>query len=441
MKYKKIPFGERTIYCSDQFDIYIEHEQQDEKVLFSDDDNIEFVEWINRPIKKPSKLKKLIILASTACNLRCRYCYLNYGKHEGEEVIHNIQVASAKKAIDIILEQYPDGIGFIQFFGGEPLVAFPEIKEIYTYICDKFLALGLIQPQFGMVTNGLLLNDEIISFLNESKISVTMSVDGDQKIHDLVRLKINETSAFLDIKEKMRQYKDRVRFPLFYEMTLNREHVLAYEPGKMKEWLTAIKELGFTGGIIGIVEFSRDSLLDFREEDIPILKKMYQEYVKFYFDELLDENSNFYNLDICKMILFILKKDLKFYSCNVGIGQLTLGTNGSFYPCPKFATIDFKLGSVEEGDFHQEEIAKVIESDKRENCQNCWMRYMCKSYCFSLKYRNIDKRKVIPIRCIHLENMMENVIINVVEAKEKGQLVSLVKKVQQIYGRIAKVTM
>ena len=118
MRYKRIEDGEKIIYCTDKCKLYVTNREQEYHVL----DEIEKEECYCAPEKKagsekePARLKKLIILMTSACNLRCRYCYLNYGKYDGGERTCNIKVEDAQKAIDIIFEKYPEGIGFIQFF-------------------------------------------------------------------------------------------------------------------------------------------------------------------------------------------------------------------------------------------------------------------------------------------------------------------------------------
>lgn len=431
MRYREIQNGDNTIVCTEKLDIFIK-EDGNQKAM-EDMGGEEFSRYAYSPVT-PKKLKKLIILLSSACNLRCRYCYLSFGMHPGEEVIKNISVEDAKKAIEMIYEKYPEGIGFIQFFGGEPLVAFKEMKAIYEFTCEFFDAKGLKRPNYGVVTNGVLLNEEVISFFNESKMSVTISIDGDKAVHDNVRKKAGPGSAYDDLIEKVRKFKDEIRFPLFYEMTLNREHVLGYEKGKMRQWLESIKECGFTRGIIGAVEYSMDKSLNFREEDLPVLQEIYKEYVEYYFDELTKEQTDFYNLDICKLIGMITKKDLTFYSCNTGISQMTLATNGTIYPCPKFATVDMPMGSVKTGKIDQTQIRKIIEEDKRDLCKSCWMVEMCKSYCYSLEYRKALNKDEIAVRCIHLDNMISNVIRELVNRRNDPDYDQIIRKAARVFA-------
>lgn len=428
MKYKRILDDKTVIYFTEKGELYTVETGQESCLrdkIINENFNFDYKE-----METPTKLKKLIILLTSACNLRCRYCYLDYGKHKNEDCVHNIDIKDAQEAIDLILEKYPEGIGFIQFFGGEPLLAFDELKNICEYVKSLFANKNLKTPVFGVVTNGLLLNENIISYFNDNMIRTTISVDGDQKVHDNVRIKSDRSGVYSDIAVRLKKYSSTIKFPLFYEMTLNREHVLLYKEGQVRQWLDAIRELGFRAGIMGIVEFSKDSELDMKKEDIPILRKIYKEVVEYYFNEMLIGNNDFWNLDIVKLTMFLIGKKFRRYNCMTGVSQLTLSANGVFYPCPKFANLGFELGSVKDKNIDNSTIKNIIREDQRKECSECWLRNICSTYCLAHKYRNENNDQEVYTRCLHMKLLMENIIINVVKLYKTGDLNSIVKRMQ-----------
>lgn len=433
MKYRQIDNGSSFIFFTQNSDIYIaDKEYGDQMALEIEKQSVPVsVKKSTESIKKGNikKLKKLVILTTNACNLRCRYCYLNYGKHDHADQTGNVAVEDVKIAIHLILDQYTEGISFIQFFGGEPLLAICEIKEIYEYIQSTFTKRHLPPPQFGLVTNGVFLDHDVIDFFNQSKIGVTISLDGDQELHDKVRKKVDQSGCYKEIKGNIERYLPQLRTNVYYELTLNREHVLAYRKGKCKKWLEAIKETGLRAGIIGIVEYSKDHSLDFKAQDSKKLKQMYQELVDYYFQQLSTNSPQLYNLDINRLVIKILSKKIESYSCQTGTAQMTISVNGDFYPCPKFIMKDFQMGSVKENTFSSAAIKSVVQKDQRESCDGCWVRHICGSYCYSLKYRNKDNRDVIPIRCIHMRLLIENIIIKIVEYRQKGQLEHIIDQI------------
>jgi len=99
-----------------------------------------------------------------ACNLRCKHCYIEspqnlYGQFTKEqtfEVVDKVMSAGIKK-----------------FFitGGEPFLR-KDILDVFQRIINKG---GKIM---GLDTNGTIINDKIIDFLNRNEIFVNISHDG-----------------------------------------------------------------------------------------------------------------------------------------------------------------------------------------------------------------------------------------------------------------------
>ena len=66
---------------------------------------------------------------------------------------------------------------YLNFYGGEPLLSFRLIRQVVSFLKDntkKHNQTG----HYSLTTNGILLTDEIIQFLDEHKFSVELSFDG-----------------------------------------------------------------------------------------------------------------------------------------------------------------------------------------------------------------------------------------------------------------------
>jgi len=66
---------------------------------------------------------------------------------------------------------------FIDFYGGEPLLAFEEIKQTVGQI-EGLSKKRRVKAHYSLTTNGSLLTDEILDFLEDHKFSVLLSFDG-----------------------------------------------------------------------------------------------------------------------------------------------------------------------------------------------------------------------------------------------------------------------
>lgn len=66
---------------------------------------------------------------------------------------------------------------YINFYGGEPLLAFDRIQHAVNYIRDNSKGKSR-HFQYCITTNGSLINDDILRFLNHHKFSLLLSFDG-----------------------------------------------------------------------------------------------------------------------------------------------------------------------------------------------------------------------------------------------------------------------
>ncbi len=124
-----------------------------------------------RPCLEPSprpSLRYLELQITSACNLRCRHCYL--GEHNDREL--------PPAAIQSILKEFERMQGLrVLITGGEPLLH-SRFKEINEMLPDFLVRKVLF-------TNGLLLRKDLIGLLKVDEIQV--SVDGLEEAHDRLR--------------------------------------------------------------------------------------------------------------------------------------------------------------------------------------------------------------------------------------------------------------
>jgi len=110
-------------------------------------------------------VKALCLHVAHDCNLRCRYCFGKTGNFGMTRELMPLSVAEA--AIDFLLDNSgPRRNLNVDFFGGEPLLNFDVVKAAIEYCDKKAAALGK-HVDFTVTTNCVLLDEEIISFLNE----------------------------------------------------------------------------------------------------------------------------------------------------------------------------------------------------------------------------------------------------------------------------------
>ncbi|MEM4230469.1 MAG: radical SAM protein [Candidatus Pacearchaeota archaeon] len=142
---------------------------------------------------KPQEFPNSIIMnVTTACNLKCEYCFADSGPEKKEYMTRK----TAKKVVQELIKS-PYSILSIDFQGGEPLLNKELIKFTVNYakrICPRGKKFN-----FKIETNGTLIDDEIAEFIKKNNISVGVSIDGPKELHDKARKYPDGSGSFKDV--------------------------------------------------------------------------------------------------------------------------------------------------------------------------------------------------------------------------------------------------
>ncbi|MEI7868369.1 MAG: radical SAM protein [Candidatus Methylumidiphilus sp.] len=158
----------RSLLLSDDLPPILENEYEDPRFLES--------------IQGHQRL--FFVFPSYDCNLNCAYCTYSglYPKERDHQPV-KMDDQAAQSCIGIILENSCKVSGAnVVFYGDEPLINFPAITTIV-----EGLQAANNRFSFQIVTNGLLLDDEIARYCLKHRIKLQLSVDGPPDIHDRYR--------------------------------------------------------------------------------------------------------------------------------------------------------------------------------------------------------------------------------------------------------------
>ena len=131
-------------------------------------------------------LPQVIFEVTDACNLRCKYCaYADmYGGYDERENL-KFPFYKAKLILDYLANIWRNNKSediirpfTIGFYGGEPLLNVPFIKEVMEY-AEGLDNIGR-KIHYSMTTNAILL-DKYMDFLAEKKVQLLISLDGDEQ--------------------------------------------------------------------------------------------------------------------------------------------------------------------------------------------------------------------------------------------------------------------
>jgi uncharacterized protein len=165
----------------------------------------------------PFPLTTMVLNVTNQCNLSCTYCY-EYGEDKIVDTENGKQPKfmseeTARESVDFMLKESGDNkVAHITFFGGETLLNFAVLQKTITYARRRAAEAGK-DVDFSLTTNATLLKPEIIEFLAEERVGVTISIDGPKEVQDKFRVFNNGTGSYdvvaPKIKELIRRHRSR----------------------------------------------------------------------------------------------------------------------------------------------------------------------------------------------------------------------------------------
>ena len=277
------------------------------------------------------------------CNLQCPYCYVGQDRNKQE-----LTLEEWKR----VIKQIPF-YGIVTLVGGEPLIR-KDFIDIYACVSKKVLG------KTHIVTNGILINDEIIkAFIKYKLLLLSVSLDGYGENHDknrgkdgifdkivsnLENVKSQKPNQMIDIKTivlennlddlpKLYRLCEKMKFDFLSISFLRNNH-----------WKqNSILQEEF------IPEFTSNYLIK-QYFDMEHFKEVYKEIVslrgktklrfspKFeYLDNPLEGIEKFFNLPYDTPVNEIYKP------CTYPYNNMMINPEGSVYPC-----LSLRIGNVKE---------------------------------------------------------------------------------------------
>jgi sulfatase maturation enzyme AslB (radical SAM superfamily) len=115
------------------------------------------------------------VVVTADCNLRCRYCY------QDRKQPASMSWSALSAAVDVYAVAGKRRAS-LSFLGGEPLLAFPLIARAVRRVGRR---LPERRPRFALTTNGLLLTERRLEFLERHRFQVQISCDGTAQAQEL----------------------------------------------------------------------------------------------------------------------------------------------------------------------------------------------------------------------------------------------------------------
>ena len=135
--------------------------------------------------------------ASSACNLRCEYCFYTAVAKKREIFDKGmLSLEASEKMISSAFECSKDFVGFV-FQGGEPLLCSLDFYKNFVSYAKSVNKKGS-NIHYCLQTNGTLITNEYADFFKNNNFLIGVSLDGDEKLNKY-RIYPNGKNSFDDI--------------------------------------------------------------------------------------------------------------------------------------------------------------------------------------------------------------------------------------------------
>lgn len=364
-------------------------ELYNDKILFSEDDYEKYAKY-----SVASPVKAMCLNIAHDCNLRCKYCFASTGDFGKGRKLMSFE--TGKHAIDFLLENSGDRPNLeLDFFGGEPLMNFDVVKQIVKYARSREAEFNK-KFRFTITTNGLLLDDDKIDFINKEMSNVVLSIDGRKEVNDYFRVRTDGTGCY----EKI--------LPAFKKLVAGRGDKEYYVRGTFTN-----RNLDFSEDVFSLYNEGFDQIsvepvvgdsdeFALTEKELPAVFKEYERLAKRIIEnEKKGGKFNFFHfmLDLDQGPCAI--KRLR--GCGCGNDYIAITPDGDIYPCHQFVGMDeYKMGNIDEGTFDMDMKADFAKAHvySKDECKKCWAKFYCSGGCNANNYQYMgDIRKAHKLSC------------------------------------------
>ena len=354
----------------------------DNKMLYT-----EGTSYIN---KIEPAIKAMCLNMTHDCNLRCEYCFASQGTYNGEKAFLSFE--TGKKAFDFLVQSSGKRRNLeVDFFGGEPLMNFETIKKLVDY--GRSLEKDNNKHfRFTVTTNGVLLDEDKINYINENMDNVVLSIDGRKETNDRMRKTINGKGSYEVIINNFKSFISKRGNRDYFARGTYTAYNLDFS-----EDVKHMREVGFDKISVEPVVALPEEKYALKEEHIDILKQEYEKLAEYFVDSYnTDKKFQFFHFNIeldggpC-----IYKRSI---GCGAGTEYVAVTPSGELYPCHQFVgQEEFIIGNVDDGITNEEIVNKFknVLVNEKPVCKDCWAKYYCSGGCHANAY-NFNKDFNIP---------------------------------------------
>ena len=357
----------------------VKGEEKKQKYL----DNYDAYPDVKEAKKPEDRYPVLTFLSSVLCNLKCVYCYADHGNYNHICEQNTFTFENYLKAYETVMAEY-GGIRNICFFGGEPLLDFKEIKKFVVYLNEHVDKDKL--PTFSIGSNGTILDDEILDFMEEYHILFGTSLDGSKQFNDKSRIGDGIDSVYDKVMETLQRLDER-NITCVIQFTFTQVHLDHYKPGDAKIWMQEFEKLPIKYyELIAATTQGNLCEIDLRDkQNVEKLEKMSSEIAQYSLEALVDGRTTIMSSIFANLIWHLSKKQ-KTKHCDAGL-NITIAPDMRIYPCHTIANDRANSIACEPGFLKEMAQSAVFEKMRTmsrndyDKCSECIAKNVCNVFC------------------------------------------------------------
>ena len=287
---------------------------------------------------------------------------------------------TARESVEFALrESRENKHAHITFFGGETLMNFPVLKSTIAYARQRAAEVGK-EIDFSLTTNATLLRPDVIEFLANERVGVTISIDGPEELQDKFRVFNNGAGSYAVAAPKIKALLERHRTrPVGARVTLTKQTL---DVSRIYRHLT--DELGFWE--VGFAPVTTAPGRDYAISDggFDHLLGQFRALAADYLAASLENKHHGFS-NVRETLQEIHQGHAKAYPCGAGIGLMGVSTDGRVALCHRFAgSDDHGFGTVRDGVSWEKQQAFLDSHhiNNKTDCQTCWARPICAGGCY-----------------------------------------------------------
>lgn len=334
-----------------------------------------------------TQVDDMVLQVTQNCNLRCEYCAYSGKYYNRTHSSRRMSFQLARDAVDFLVAHSRDKDHVnIGFYGGEPLLELDLIKKVIQYIEDTYPGKEF---NYTITTNGTLLDDETVCYLESKKVNLTISLDGPKETHDKYRRFVNGNGSFEKVMDNLRQIARN--HPYYYKLLRTNT---VFTPGQNYEEITEFLDhdpdlQGVSPGITLMSDVGSKEPIVF-DSSLAELNERCKFTLFLYITGALDEK---YVSRSHRRYLDDLIYDYKIYRnsgemvecshpggpCEVGSRKVFVDIHGNLYPCERVGETEaMRIGTIYTGyDVEKAKSLTNIGSLTPEECKHCWAFSYC----------------------------------------------------------------